>query len=639
MAVIVETLGVHHKWSRRLPKAVTDQLWLAHNLREDLVSQTLAYEAAVKAVWSSYPAVAAVEADLAIALAAKVKAEDDVKALKVRTRSNRASGPEVAVLKTAEADLRRLRRDLSDEKKRVYAIAADQFAALNQEFYDAQKALYGKYCQQGVVDRDGRTIYLYWGTFHEVKTHHEAAAKRIAKARRELAKAPVKGSQPKPRWPQFRHHRYTGEGTLAVEVRPTLAKAPRSPSAVGEANGPHRNTFSMPWTDPAVWERMTPSQRRQAGRLPVRMRIGGVKGHATAGQGVLEIPVQAHRMLPLEAEITGAKLTVRRYGSKTKAVIHVTARLPDPEPVDGGPDVVVRWTWRKEGEALAQAGRRNSNGVAQWSSTSPIEVPDNLREYMLVDRNKTAGIVVLPKALLDRFAAADRMRSRMDLAFNAVLAGLVEWLKEVDTITDPTSRDEATLTAVRVAGWKNPNRLIRLAQAWAENPPPDASDLVENLANWADNHRRLHTREALTRRRAVLRREWAYRNIAAMFARQAGRVGLVDLDLAGVAERKPGSSTDHDVPAAVEDQASSQRMLAASGSLRLAIAQACAREGVAVVNLDSAHSTRRHIACGVVNPADGRSWNRVVECDGCGQRYDQGENALAHLSRKLAATS
>ena len=53
----VHTMGVHYRWE--MPEVLRQQLRLAHDLREDLVSLQLAYGADLQAMWSSYPNVAA----------------------------------------------------------------------------------------------------------------------------------------------------------------------------------------------------------------------------------------------------------------------------------------------------------------------------------------------------------------------------------------------------------------------------------------------------------------------------------------------------------------------------------------------------------------------------------------------------
>jgi hypothetical protein len=57
--ITVHTMGVHYRWE--MPEVLRQQLRLAHDLREDLVSLQLAYDSDLQAIWSSYPNVAAAE--------------------------------------------------------------------------------------------------------------------------------------------------------------------------------------------------------------------------------------------------------------------------------------------------------------------------------------------------------------------------------------------------------------------------------------------------------------------------------------------------------------------------------------------------------------------------------------------------
>lgn len=58
----------------------------------------------------------------------------------------------------------------------------------------------------------------------------------------------------------------------------------------------------------------------------MRMRCGSLGGQPQW----IDLPVQAHRWLPQDADITRAKLTVTRLGADLRARLSITARLPHP---------------------------------------------------------------------------------------------------------------------------------------------------------------------------------------------------------------------------------------------------------------------------------------------------------------------
>jgi len=70
MAIVVFRYGVHYQWA--VPEPLCEQLFLAHGLREDLVSLQHGHEHAARDIWSSYPAVAATEQQVAVSEAAAV---------------------------------------------------------------------------------------------------------------------------------------------------------------------------------------------------------------------------------------------------------------------------------------------------------------------------------------------------------------------------------------------------------------------------------------------------------------------------------------------------------------------------------------------------------------------------------------
>lgn len=78
------TMSVHYTW--RPPEPIKQQLRLAHELRQELVSMRLAYEADLQAIWSSFPVVAAAEQQLAKAEAAWAAAAEAAKSERIQLK-------------------------------------------------------------------------------------------------------------------------------------------------------------------------------------------------------------------------------------------------------------------------------------------------------------------------------------------------------------------------------------------------------------------------------------------------------------------------------------------------------------------------------------------------------------------------
>lgn len=580
MAVIVHTYGARAHWARDLPAEVDTQLWLAHRLREDLVEVTRRRQVAVAAIWSAHPRIA--ELETRIAQLDTLRGELRDRAAKVRSaaRSRTAEHRETsAELKRVNADLRQAKADRRTAIAAVRAQVDDQVKAA----YDAEKAetkaLYGVYCQDGIVDRDGVVQRLYWATWNDVAAHHRTAVQRLAAAR--AAGRPA----------DLRHHRYDGTGAISVQLQRGAAQPPRTPELIGSGGGPWRNVLTLP---------------AEPGRGHARMRVGD--GHQT-------IPITMHQGLPPDADITGARLVVRRVAGQRRAALQVTARVPDPPTRIGGPTVAVHLGWRHVGDGAVQ--------VATWRATDPIPVPEQLRELVTRDSERS-GTVVLPGAWRAAVARADEIRGGRDRDLDVLRAELVAHLTE----HPPGDGEEGWPTAAEVTRWRSPARFAALARRHRDQPGARA-DIVGVLEAWRRVDRRLWETEAHGRDKLAGRRADRYACVAAWLATQAGRVVVDDTDLTRLATRPaPGTA---DVPTAVERAAAAQRVAAAVGSLRERVITTCRREGVEITEVSHQGVTRTHSACGHTNPADHDYTGRLVDCLGCGRHYDQDRSAVANM--------
>ncbi|MCW2651075.1 MAG: hypothetical protein JWR32_2051 [Mycobacterium sp.] len=350
--ITVQTMGVHYRWP--IPECLTRQLRLATDLREDLVSLPLAYDHELQAIWSSYPGVAAAEEALSRAEAHLATVTQRASAERIRLRSKRNSVELSARLRDARAAVKSARQDRRDAIGTVKDEASAGRAARREQLRADQRALYTRYCQQGD---------LFWATYNDVTEHHRRAVARITKARA--------GGRPG----SLRHRRFDGTGTIAVQLQRRAGAPARTPAVLADPAGRYCNALHIPRPDPDQWQRMSPAERRRAGRITVRMRCG-----ATDGQpDWIDIPVQAHRWLPEDADITGARLTVIRVGSHLSARLTVTARIDDPEPAASArPTVVVHLGWRSVAEGTV---------VADWRADQPLTIPAHLAGVITSDRD------------------------------------------------------------------------------------------------------------------------------------------------------------------------------------------------------------------------------------------------------------
>ena len=583
--ITVFKFGVHYRW--QVPEVLREQLWLGHQLREDLVTLQLEYEAGLKAIWSSYPDVAAAEESLVTAEAEALEAAEEVSRQRQAQRTKRITGPAADALASARKRAKEARVARRSAIAAVKDEAAERISALAAGLRASQKAKYAEYAQaQG----------LYWGTFGDVLDHHKTAVKMVAAKR--AAGRPA----------ALRHHRFDGTGAVAVQLQRPAGKPQRTPALISDPVASNwRNVFHLPWVDPAQWEQMTRAEQRAKGRVIVRMRCGAE---------IIEVPVQIHRMLPADADITGARLVVAREGSDYRISLSVTARIGDPEPVTAGPTVALHFGWR---------GSDAGPVVARWQSDAPVDIPDDCSAFMVGDR--WGGKIVMPSVIVDRLDAAAAIQAGRDEQLNTVRAAVVEWLAVNGPVAHPV-RDGEEISAADVSRWRSPARFAALATWWRDAPPANGEQVVEVLEAWRASDKRLWNTQVHTAGRALRRRDDLYRQAAAILADQAGLVVVDDTDIGAVAASRS------DVPAAVVDPAARRRSYAAPGILRASLVAAAAREGVLVRSVSHKGMSVIHAECGTVNDCDDRFLSALVKCEGCGKVYDQDVNALEIAMRE-----
>lgn len=579
--ITVHTMGVHYRW--QLPQCLGRQLRFAHDLREDLVSLQLVCDEDLRAIWSSYPAVAAAEKEVAEAEELAANVAEAIKAERIRLRSKKVGEDLASSQRTARSALtsarQRRREAIAAVKDEAASRRTDRLGRLRAD----QKALYTQYCQEDD---------LYWATFNSVFNRHATSVKRINSARAQGRPATL------------RHHRYDGIGTIAVQLQRQAGMPPRSPALLADPDGTYRNVLHIPRPDPAAWQAMSRARRRQAGRITVRMRCGSADGQPEW----IELPVQAHRWLPEDADITGAELTITRTAGQQSARLAVTARVGEPDPVGSGrPTVAVHLGWRPVDSGTA---------VATWRTDQPITIPPDLREVMTPDPDGLTGRVVMPAAISRRLDRAADTASTRDLSLDAIRAKVADWLDE----HGPLPYRDGQLTGADVRRWRSPARLAALATAWQEDPPGEIAGALWawHRADWKLWHHQEHGR-----RRALGHRDDLYRQVAAILA-QCGRVVVDDMNISTLATRAAQRSP---LPTDTQTKIDRRRDHAAPGRLREAIVAAAQCDGVAIEVIPAAGLSRTHARCGHTNPADDRYMHRIVVCDGCGASYDQDASA------------
>lgn len=392
---------------------------------------------------------------------------------------------------------------------------------------------------------------------------------------------------------------------------------PRSPELLASGGGKWRNVLQLgPWMPPEEFAALPRGQRRDIART-------GEAVLAVGGGRTVTLPVDVHRMIPADAEIVEASLTVTRIAGQWDAAVNVTVRAADPPARDAGPAVAVHGGWRKRADGSVR--------VAAWAAAGPLRVPDALLDAGLVavHGDGRRGEIMVPAAWVDRAGYPAGVRSVRDTLLDPVREKLAAWLDGHPLDDGPAAGD--------VRRWQSPGRFAGLALRWRDAPPEGGEEIAALLEQWRVRDRHLWEIEAHDRDQLTRRRDDAWRKVAAWLAGAAGLLVVDDADLA-VLRRRPGDADDDPVlPGAAAEKARARAALSAPGRLRQMAVAAAVRRGVRVDVAGSAFLTRTCPECGQVGDADRRyAVSAVVACPHCGHRYDQDVSAAGLMLARAA---
>lgn len=669
MATLVYQYGIiRHAKERggprtRIPEEIWDeQLRLAHQMKNELVALEYQHEARVEELWLTYPSVAGPAAELAAA-------EEQFEELRKRAAKERSADRSIAARPATAEEIKACKARVKaarDAKRQAIAlvrnVAKPQLERLKAEHKEAIKTCRQEFSEKG----------LYWATYNAVLTDHSVRVQLVARARKEGRPA------------RLRFHRFDGTGSVSVQLQrqhgtacrcpgcaakltaamqKQLAAAcpgcaektctthlvaadpahppqdpPRTPQLIASDGGKWRNVLQVkPWMPPAEFAALPRHKQREVGYGEVVWCVG---------QGrTVTLPVRTHRMLPEDAEICEAQITIRRIGGQWTAALNLTVQLPDPEPVEGKPVASLHVGWRARPDGSARA--------AVWACTQPLSVPQRLRDIVVARDGGRWGEVVLPGRWLDYAGRPAAVRSDRDKMFEPVRAALADWLEE-----HPEACDER-LTPGWVRMWRTPARLAALVNRWRIDGPPagcgqlvdlfaawrasgekdlltwlggeqdrPAADLVALLEGWRRQDKHLWRYEGNERAQHLDLRDDAYRRVAAWLAGQVGMLVVDNTKLSAIRTRPDPADADPTLPGVAADRARARAALVAPGRLRQIAVATHQQAGAAVTEVEATNASRLHRQDGYLNAAHPQfAAAAMVVCGQCGLTYDQDRNA------------
>lgn len=615
-SVKVYTLGIHYPWLKNIPEAVQEQLFLAHQLRERLVDIYNDYESNITDIWNKFPNITKINKEIYETSVELNAINDEYKELQILQQTKKPTGAlakDVTSRKAAKAkQLRALRKKLKDAKK----LHLEQNSDIKEMFKEnmAKRIEDEKDTYRQFVQNKG----LYHNTHYFVTRNHKTAYAAIVKKRIDGQKATMS------------HHRFDGTGTLLVNLKPG-EKNKRDYLEVSDPKGPHRNTFCVPLPDPEYWDTLKDRQRKQQGRVIARFRIAT----NDTPDFLQEIPVQLSQAIEADEVIKSAKLVITKVGLQFKGSIQITTHTPSPSKTKNSGKVFFHLGFRRE--------KGNKVRAMTWKADTPfhvwIDVANNprypeLNKTMTVNDNLKGGTVCIPNYWMQKAVDDQTLRSQRDTLMNELRQTLIEWVETVDPVdhpiyTDPITSAPEKITVLKLKQWKNPMQFVRLAFAWRDNPPnkPNGQEIAEILELWRKNDKKLYNSQVGATRKAALRRNDLYSQVAVLFADQYGEFIIDDTNYAEIAQL---AKNDTKLPNKANKAIGRQRSNTAPSILKEKLATKAEAEGIPVTKVSSMYITVQHNSCGTFNKRiDGKM---TITCQECGEKYDVDENALENIS-------
>lgn len=347
---------------------------------------------------------------------------------------------------------------------------------------------------------------------------------------------------------------------------------------------------------PDAYESPIRSVRRKAARSVVRLRVGS-EGRDPIW---LTLPCVLHRSLPEKGLIRSASVFRERIATHYRWKLLLIVEIPEPEIVtEDRPLVGIDLGWRRKEDGLR---------VCYWYD-------DEGRE----------GELCLDEKFIGGMAQVEDLRSIRDRRFNDMKEKLNAWLSDEPV---PPWIKEATATLLL---WRSPARLARLILDWREARFDGDDEIYDVLEAWRQKDKHLYEWQENLRDKLLRRRREEYRIFAAEIARTYGRVQLEDFDLSRVAKVKDDGQGKE-----LPKEARHYRQIAAVSTLRLAIENACEREGVSTQRGNAAYTTQTCQNCGYTYAFDAAR-ELVTTCPACRERIDQDLRAAMNLVSQIEA--
>ncbi len=590
-----------------IPDFAMDQLRLANRFWNGLVEIQHAHEQAVAEIWASHPELAKLNDEIAQLVEQGRELKEKADAARVTGRRRYIADSDLKnELKQQREKLKAAKKNYRESKSLFYSQLKPEFTKLKDKRVADIKSLRQAFASQG----------LHWGTYNAVSQSFDTAAKRVSSLR-----ASGRSSA-------LRFHRFDGTGTWTVQLQREAGDPPRTWAAIVGGQSKWRNDVKI------TTEELSEGSRRKRPRTILSIRIG----RQGKDPMYLSIPINIHRPIPPEAEVTQIQVTRKRVGTQFRLSAAFSLRLPTPAETKNPGTVGINFGWRSN----------RSDGylrTAVWYGVGCDKQLD-LREWMdkWVTQKKSVdggmvGEIHVPDYWRRGMARMQRVRSQRDLNFNAIRSVVSRWLTahkdgaaslaSAWATEHPNATKPLWTKPADVALWRSAGRLASLCLFWREHRQSGDDEILAVFEAWRKQDRHLFEWETNGVQRLIAQRKEVYLCVAEQLASVYGRVVIDNTNFQTLTMKETRIEEADNEQA---DLARSQARDASPGLFREILKKETSKLGT-ILDIETSNGiTHVHSVCDTWIDAD-TAQKIMLWCPVCETSFDQDENAARNLVR------
>lgn len=329
--------------------------------------------------------------------------------------------------------------------------------------------------------------------------------------------------------------------------------------------------------------------------------VGGITKASKVHQ---EFDLIYHRPLPIDAQIQNGKILRTRVGDKFKYDLVLTLKIPDKEPVSYN---------NLKGTIGIDIGFRQSVNSLLIGTIMSSDVTEKAYE------------IKVPPKIVEAFEHVIGLQSELDDAATDLGRIITPLLK-----AHPLDEDHSKYKMWRSLALRPAHVTLSFEQAyklaiWLKHEPDTfPKEITKKVHTWwrsySRKYRELHNR----RRNQLTHRKHFYREEAAKIVALNKLIVLEEINLTDFAETKEKNTK-------LSKKARAQRFMASLSEFRDAIKNTAQRDGIGIINVNPAYTSKTCSECGNLNK-DLRS-EKQWSCPACGVVHDRDENAANNLQK------